>query len=193
MTTLCSAKRASHRRASPAGPAHVQSERSRAREPGGRRGAGRASSGRGAGLGRRGKPGDGRGRGCPRQEPAELRTWRCLSQRLSGGPHMLSWSFMELVFRVKPAIQPRFDRIRMCINAWAVLRSVTLVVSDPVRPHGLWPAWLLCPWDSPGKNTGVGWHALLQGIFPTQGSDPRFSHLQHWQVGSLPLAHLGTP
>ena len=28
---------------------------------------------------------------------------------------------------------------------------------------------LLCPWDSPGKNTGVGCHALLQGIFPTQG------------------------
>ena len=31
------------------------------------------------------------------------------------------------------------------------------------------PPWLLCPWDSPGKNTGVGCHALLQGIFLTQG------------------------
>ena len=31
------------------------------------------------------------------------------------------------------------------------------------------PARLLCPWDSPGKNTGVGCHFLLQGIFPTQG------------------------
>ena len=30
---------------------------------------------------------------------------------------------------------------------------------------------LLCPWDSPGKNTGVGRHSLLQGIFPTQGSN----------------------
>ena len=29
--------------------------------------------------------------------------------------------------------------------------------------------WLLCPWDSPGKNTGVGCHSLLQGILPTQG------------------------
>ena len=36
---------------------------------------------------------------------------------------------------------------------------------------------LLCPWDSPGKNTGVGGHALLQGIFPSQGSNP---HLLHW-------------
>ena len=34
-------------------------------------------------------------------------------------------------------------------------------------------ARLLCPWDSPGKNTGVGCRALLQGIFPTQGLSPR--------------------
>ena len=39
-----------------------------------------------------------------------------------------------------------------------------------VRPYGLQPARLLCPWNSPGKNTGVGCHSLLQGIFPTQGS-----------------------
>ena len=31
---------------------------------------------------------------------------------------------------------------------------------------------LLCPWNSPGKNTGVGSHSLLQGTFPTQGSNP---------------------
>ena len=35
-------------------------------------------------------------------------------------------------------------------------------------PHGLWPARLLCPWDSPGKNTGVGCHFFLHWIFPTQ-------------------------
>ena len=35
-----------------------------------------------------------------------------------------------------------------------------------------WPTWLLRPWDSPGKDTGVGCLFLLQGIFPTQGSDP---------------------
>ena len=39
-----------------------------------------------------------------------------------------------------------------------------------------------CPWDFPGKNTGVGWHALFQGIFPTEGSNPCFLHLLHWQV-----------
>ena len=37
-----------------------------------------------------------------------------------------------------------------------------------LRFFGLWPARLLSPWVSPGKNTGVGYHTLLQGIFPTQ-------------------------
>ena len=42
-------------------------------------------------------------------------------------------------------------------------------MSDSVRPYGLQPTRLLCPWDSPGKNTGVGCHFLLQEIFLTQG------------------------
>jgi len=54
-----------------------------------------------------------------------------------------------------------------------------------------------CPiplsWDSPGKNTGVGCHALLQGIFLTQGSNLPLLHLLHWQVGSLALCYLGSP
>ena len=41
--------------------------------------------------------------------------------------------------------------------------------------------------DSPGKNTGVGCHAPLQGIFLTQGWNPHLSSLLHWQEGSLPL------
>ena len=36
--------------------------------------------------------------------------------------------------------------------------------------------WLFCLWDSPGQNTGVGSHSLLQGIFPTQGSNPGLLH-----------------
>ena len=39
------------------------------------------------------------------------------------------------------------------------------VMSNSLRPHGLQSARLLCSWDSPGKNTGVGSHFLLQGIF----------------------------
>ena len=47
------------------------------------------------------------------------------------------------------------------------------VVSDSVQPYGWEPSRLLCPRDSPGRNTGVGSHALLQGMFPTQELNPR--------------------
>ena len=69
---------------------------------------------------------------------------------------------------------------------WLCACSVTF---DSMRPYELQPTRLLCPWDSPGKNTGVGCHALFQGIFPTQGSNPC---LLHWQADSLPLSHLGS-
>ena len=88
-------------------------------------------------------------------------------------------------------------------------------MSDSVQASGLFPAGPLCPWDSPGKNTGVGidlpdpgiepvslkssalasgffakytrvgCHALLQGIFLTQGLNPCLLSLLHWQGGSL--------
>ena len=51
-----------------------------------------------------------------------------------------------------------------------------LVVSDSLWPHGLEPTRLLCPWNSPGKNSGVSCHFLLQGTFPTQGSNPGHPH-----------------
>ena len=50
--------------------------------------------------------------------------------------------------------------------------QVASVVSDSLKPYGLHPARLFYPWDSPGKNTGVGSHSLLYGIFPTPGIKP---------------------
>ena len=64
------------------------------------------------------------------------------------------------------------------------------VVSDSLRPHGLYPTRLLCPWDSPGKNTGEGCHPFLQGIFPTQGSKHSSPTLQ---MDSLPSEPPGKP
>ena len=55
--------------------------------------------------------------------------------------------------------------LSMCIVRACVLSRSFM--SDSLRPHGLQPTSLLCPWDSPGKNTGVGYHFLLQGIFLT--------------------------
>ena len=51
-----------------------------------------------------------------------------------------------------------------------------LVVSDFLGPHGLQPTRILCPWNSPGKNTRVGSHSLLQGIFLTQELNPCLLH-----------------
>ena len=62
---------------------------------------------------------------------------------------------------------------------------------NSLGPRGVQPTRLLCPWDSPGKNTAVGCHCLLQGIFPTQGLNRNLLHCLHWQAGSLPLRHLG--
>ena len=45
------------------------------------------------------------------------------------------------------------------------------VESDSLQPHGLKPARVLHPWDSPGKKLGVGCRSLLQRIFLTQGSN----------------------
>ena len=57
----------------------------------------------------------------------------------------------------------------------------------PLQPYGLQPTRLLCPWDFLGKNSGMGRHFLLQGIFLSQGC------LLHWQSDSLPLSHHGSP
>ena len=70
--------------------------------------------------------------------------------------------------------------------AWVLSRSV---VSNSLRLHGLQPTRLHHPWNFPGKNTGVGSHFLLQGIFLTQGSN--VGHLQLLKY-SLPLSHQGS-
>ena len=56
-----------------------------------------------------------------------------------------------------------------------------------LRPPGLQPARLHCQRDSPGEKTAVGCHPLLQGTFPTQGSN---LHLPHWHMDSSPLSAL---
>ena len=63
------------------------------------------------------------------------------------------------------------------------------VMSDSLRHHGLQPTRLLCPWDFPDKNAGVGCPFLLQGLFPRL--KPSLLPLLHWQADSLSLCHLG--
>ena len=58
--------------------------------------------------------------------------------------------------------------------------------------HGLQPARLLCPWDPPGKNAGVSYHALLQGTFPTQVLNPHFLWFLHCRQILYLLSHQGS-
>ena len=67
--------------------------------------------------------------------------------------------------------------VRVCVPVHSLQSCLTL------RPPGLYPTTLLCPLDSPGKNTGVGCHFPLQGIFPTQGSNLQSPVSPAWAAG----------
>ena len=62
------------------------------------------------------------------------------------------------------------------------------VMSCSLWPNGLLPTRLLCPWSSPGRNTEVGSHSLLQGIFPTQGLNLCLLHCR-WSFYCLSHRH----
>ena len=70
----------------------------------------------------------------------------------------------------------------VCWNpGFQYLMCCCAMLSCPVLSNSLWPEGLqlprqLCPWDSPGKNSGIGCHALLQGIFSTQELNPGLPH-----------------
>ena len=92
---------------------------------------------------------------------------------------------------------------------WALYQDGNMIiipVIDAVCMHAKFFScvWLFAtPWtvacqaslsmDFPGKNTVVECHSLLQRISPTQALNLRLSRLLHWQAGSLPLSHLGSP
>ena len=73
----------------------------------------------------------------------------------------------------------------VCVHACVLSCSV---ISCSLWPHRLQLARLLSPWNFPGKNTGLGCHFLLQGIFPTQGLKLHLLLLLHWQVDSFTTA-----
>ena len=74
-----------------------------------------------------------------------------------------SWKSQNQTFRL--LVQRSFYNVYVCVCVCVTCS----VMSDSLRPHGLPPSWLLCPQNSPGKNTGVGCHVLLQGIFHMAG------------------------
>ena len=87
-----------------------------------------------------------------------------------------------------PSLSHLHNPLSLSAGSCAVLSCS--VMFDSLWPHGQLPARLLCPWDSPGKNTGVGCLALLQGIFPAQGLNPGLLHCR-WSLYCL--IHQGSP
>ena len=81
---------------------------------------------------------------------------------------------------------PDYEEQRLTsLASWSESES-RLVVSDSLRPQGLYS-----PWNSPGQNTGVGSHSLLQGIFPTQGLNTGLPH--RGRIFFYHLSHQGSP
>ena len=111
--------------------------------------------------------------------------------RQGAKPHTTSWAIRcqvtwpELIFcggwkRLHPSRRygillegMSVEKVQKCL--------VASVVSHSLPPHKPQPARFHCLWDSPGKNTGMGCHALLQGICPTRGSTPHLLLLLHYR------------
>ena len=115
--------------------------------------------------------------------------WGCISQvALWKAAGRLSQLELPLDPGRVPLCSTRPQPCVICVCARSVPESCPALCD----PMDLEPASLFCPWDFPGRNTGVGCHFLLQGIFPTQESNPHLLHLLYWQTDSLPLCHPGS-
>ena len=77
----------------------------------------------------------------------------------------------------EPQVSGSLDDRLMSKDRQVKVKVSCSIMSDSLQLYELGTARLLCPRDSPGKSTGVGCHALLQGIFPTRGLNLRLLHL----------------
>ena len=103
--------------------------------------------------------------------------------------HLAQWIFLWELYPLKASEKawpgcPCFFGLK-CIGFEVKWSESCSVVSDSLWPHGLYS-----PWNSSGQDTGVGSHPLLQGIFPTQGSNPGLLHCRQIRYQ---LSHQGSP
>ena len=106
-----------------------------------------------------------------------------LKHRIKSVHVYIGASLATQLVKKPPAVKE--TRVRyVCVYMGVCMLSHS-AVSDSLQHHGLQPTRLLCPWDSPGKDAGVGSCSLLQGIFLTQGLNPSRPHCR-WI-----LYHLG--
>ena len=110
-----------------------------------------------------------------------------------------AWSYCQMITsRTVNAIQPfSFNEANCHPKSVEEEHSAVCVCAQSCltlyHPMDCSPTRLLCPWNFPGKNTGLGCHALLQRIFPTQELNPSLLRRLHWQADSLPAELPGKP
>ena len=87
---------------------------------------------------------------------------------------MRKWTSKKIIY-LKTHRTSLVAQMVKCLSTTRDTQVRTLGQEDPLEKemaiHSSTIARLLCPWDFPGKNIGVDCHSLLQGIFPTQGSN----------------------
>ena len=106
-----------------------------------------------------------------------------LSSFHSAQHSILSGLLQKFILRV--AQYSGYSSVHDCMLSW--FSRVQLFATPWTVAHQV------CPWNPPGKNTGMGDHAFLQEIFLTQASNPHLLHLLHCRQILLPLSHQGSP
>ena len=99
--------------------------------------------------------------------PLKLLPYRALLEPLASGFPLVSSVIMVRPYSQGPGSVLSTFEFSKFLYITSLLQLCMCVLSDfshsdSLRPHGLQPTRLLCPWDSPGKNPGVGCHFLLQ-------------------------------
>ena len=89
---------------------------------------------------------------------------------------------IEKVNFINNYIKYESENVKILVAQW--------VASDSLLSQRLQPISILCPWNYPGKNIGVGSHSPFQGIFLTQGSNLCLLHCRKSHQGSPTLLHL---
>ena len=121
-------------------------------------------------------------------QPSRLSLWGHFSRRERIARGWTKSRGLPSQAQTPPACHP-ICQVSTLRYKFVVLCQVASVMDESLQPCLPSPTKLFCPWNSPGKNTGMGFHALLQGIFPMQGQN---LHLLHWQADPLPLSHKGS-
>ena len=126
--------------------------------------------------------------GAPTLTSQESHGWECSWPLSLSFRQATVFSFVQ-VLKLSSSLNQIHARIYLHVFRYACVWCCCFthsVMPDSLQPHGLKPTRFLYSWDFPSKNTRVGCHFLLQGIFLTQGSPTL-------QVDSLPLSHQGNP